>query len=457
MNIEGPEVLSMPDKLLPILEKFNDYRYFLIEGGRGGGKTQGVSRIISYISEKRGVRVFCGRETQNTIHESVHTVFKDVIGKYNLNFSVFNDKIVHNTTGSEIRFKGFREQGSVNIKGMEGVDIVWIDEAQAITQNTLDTLIPTIRKQKAKIFFTMNRHLKSDAVYKMFGNHPNCLHININYTDNPFISKALHEEALICKRERPEDYRHIWGGEPLADADNYLFNDEALEACLTRTFPHDSHLYHGRVLGSDVARFGDNYSAGLILKQCGPMHWEEEFLDRWKKHDAVYSTGKFNEMIVNYNPDYTIIDADGLGGPVYDFVAKGRKNILPFHGGQVKDDVNWKAKYKNWRTYGYLKLNDMVNAGHLRLKSRFIVDQLKEIKFRYDVTMRKYIIPKEQLIEEARKKGVKYNSPDEADALMMAVTQVGTIQKEQAEMYTRQHGRNRSHGGQTYAAESNLI
>jgi len=211
-EIELPSVLNLPEKLIPIIEEFNKYRYFVLEGGRGGGKTHGLARIISYIGEKTPVRIFCGRETQNTIQESVYTVFRDVISENNLGYAVFKDIIKHNTTGSEIRFKGFREQGAINIKGMEGVDILWIDEAQAITKNTLDIIIPTIRKENAKVFFSMNRHLKNDPVYKEFANRDDCLHININYDDNPFCSKALIHEAENCQKTSLDDYRHIWRG-----------------------------------------------------------------------------------------------------------------------------------------------------------------------------------------------------------------------------------------------------
>lgn len=454
--IEACEVLQMPDKLTPIISRFNDFRYFLAEGGRGGGKTQGIARLLCYIAEKRTVRIFCGRETQNTIEESVYTVFKDIISKYHLNFRVLSDRIIHRTTGSQIRFKGFKEQGQVNIKGMEGVDILWIDEAQAITQATLDTIIPTIRKQNAKIFFTMNRHLIKDPVYTQFNNRDNCLHIKINYDDNPFISQALRDEAEVCRDERPDDYQHIWLGVPLASADNLLFNSENLEACLTRDFPHDAAKYGSRILGCDVARFGNNYSAGVVLKQCGPNHWEEEYLERWKNHDAIYTTGKFTEMITLHRPDYTIIDADGMGGPVYDYVSDKRSDVLAFHGGQVKDNAEWKKKYKNYRTSGYLILNDLVNMGHLRLKSKFIVDQLKEIRYKYDVTKRKYIIPKEELIDAARRTGARYESPDEADAVMMGATLIEIVKEEQSRIYTARHGRSRG-SSQTYAPEGNLF
>ena len=163
--IELPQILNIPQKLHPFIEKFNDYRFFLAEGGRGSSKSQSVARLILYVCEQRKVRVVCGRETQNTIDESVYKLLADLIKEYNLNFTIKKTTIVHNVTGSEIQFKGFREQGRANIKGMEGVDILYIDESEAITKQTLDIIIPTIRKPNSKIIFTMNRFVRDDPVY----------------------------------------------------------------------------------------------------------------------------------------------------------------------------------------------------------------------------------------------------------------------------------------------------
>ena len=72
-------------------------------------------------------------------------------------------------------------QENYAVEGLEGIDVLWIDEGQAITKQTLDVLIPTIRKEKAKIFFSMNRHVEHDPVYETFYNRPDCLHIHLNY------------------------------------------------------------------------------------------------------------------------------------------------------------------------------------------------------------------------------------------------------------------------------------
>ena len=158
-----PAILDVPDKLIPVINDLNKYSYFLVDGGRGSGKSHTTARLILYLADKYNLRVFCGREIQASIDDSVYTLFCDLIRANNLDFNISATKISHRTKNSPIGFHGFREQGSVNIKGLEGVDILWIDEAQAITKNTLDIVIPTIRKNTSKVFFTMNRFIKDDS------------------------------------------------------------------------------------------------------------------------------------------------------------------------------------------------------------------------------------------------------------------------------------------------------
>ena len=222
--IELPEILNIPEKLIPIITNINNYNYFLIEGGRGGGKSQSIARIILWLAEQRNVRVCCGRETQATISDSVYKIFNDLISDYNLNFTVKSNKIVHNKSSSSIIFKGFREQGRVNIKGLEGVDILWIDEAQAITKSTLDVIIPTIRKVNSIVIFTMNRLVRKDPVYSEFVSRDDCLHIKINYYDNKHCPKKLIDEAKRCKERNILDYEYIWEGNPLDTTNDFLFS-----------------------------------------------------------------------------------------------------------------------------------------------------------------------------------------------------------------------------------------
>jgi phage terminase large subunit len=440
--IEIPQFLAHPPKLRPVIEQFNQYRYFLLEGGRGGGKTQFIARLLTYLAEKKELKIFGGREVQNTVDESVYTVFKDVISTNNLNFDVLATRITHKTTGSEIRFKGFREQGRVNIKGLEGVDILWIDEAQAVSKNTLDIIIPTIRKEKAKVFFSMNRFRKDDAVYKEFATRPDCLHIKINYDENPYCPEALKKEAEMC---HPDDYAHIWQGEPLEDASNYLFNETQIAELPTTDFLYDG--YGDKAMGVDFARSGSAFNSVVVLMQRGPNHWEECHHEKWRNADTMHNLGRVIDIKSTHRPSVMTCDGDGLGGPICDRLTEQRIDHVEFRGGFT--DTPDPKRFKNWRSAGYLTLEDMVKRKQLKIKTRSILEQLLTIKYKFDSTGRKYIMSKEEMESEARREGKKFVSPDDADALMMAVSRCHEVHKQQAVMYQPRR--------QEYAREEALI
>jgi len=413
MTLELPKLLDLPALLLQIVDKFDLFRYFLAEGGRGGGKSQGVARLLLYLAGHFKLRIVCGREIQKSIDESVYTIFKDLIIENQLNFEVQAQRIIHRKTGTEINFKGFREQGSVNIKGLEGVDILWIDESQSITQHTLDIIIPTIRKSKAKVFFTMNRHLKNDPVYKEFVNRDDCLHIKINYLDNPFCSKELIHEAELCQANRPDDYPHIWLGEPLEEADNFLFTEQRLLDCAGTDFLGCGH--HEMVMGVDLARYGEDKCVAKILQKRGPLKFETKHTERWGKKNLMESTGRIVDLMTRFKLDAVAIDADGLVG-VCDRLTELKYNINEFHGGfSGKDHVEAWQSYANVKTEWYHKLEILIGMGYMGEIDQHTIDSLLTIMFTHRSNGSKIIISKEIM----RSKGFK--SPDEADALMMAL------------------------------------
>lgn len=421
-------MLLMPQKILPIVTDINDYRYFLLKGGRGGGKSQAVARYILYLCDRYKLRCFCGRELQNSIAESVHPLLVDLINEYNLAFEVTKSHIIHKTNGSQINFRGFREQGSVNIKGMEGVDVLWIDESQQITNQTLDVLIPTIRKQNAKVFFTMNPHVVDDPVVKRFAKRDDCLTIHINYDENPYCSDALRKEAIECKKESQDDYDHIWLGKPLSMAEDAVFDHDELAETMINKKPL-SQGYGMRIAGFDIARYGDDKCAVVILQQMGALHWEEIYSDQWGKKDLNHTTGKILEISNEYNCDKCIIDEDGIGAGPLDTLNKGRglDHFVGFRNPPVsyKDD----PFYANPRTKNTYKLKGMVQKQHIAINNKDIIGELLTMRYTYDHYQRKILLSKEKM----RKDGVK--SPNLADSFIMAVSLIGEIKQEQEVQY----------------------
>lgn len=360
--------------------------------------------------ENRRVRICCGREIQNSINESVKTVFLDLINQYNLNYDIKRDIITHKQTDSKIFFKGFREQGSVNIKGLEGIDILWIDEAQAITKTTLDIVIPTIRKKNSVIIFTMNRFTRFDSVYNFCAKRPDCLHINICYFDNPYVDSKILKEAEISKSANINDYNHIWLGYPLANNNDYLIQSQYLDKAIDYNY-EKSEDYMNSVMSVDLSASGADLCVAKLFVQENENVWLEKSTISWSESDTDITKGKITNLYSTWMPDTLILDADGLGYPIWISVQKIIHNAIGFRG-------NKKAASKyafNARADGYLALKDYLEKGYLKLTDKNTIRQLEYIKKIYRPNGLISIQDK----KEIRK--LHSESPDFADCAMMAL------------------------------------
>lgn len=424
-----PKILDIPDKLLPILDPdvFNKYRYFIIKGGRGGGKSQAIARFILYLSEKYNVRVVCGRETQNSITESVYSLLADLIREYQLNFDVAASKISSRKTESTINFRGFREQGAFNIQGLEGVDILWVDESQALKKATLDVLIPTIRKENCKLIFSMNPHVHNDPV-SVLEKRADALVIEINYLDNQFCTTKLINDAEECKKISMKDYEHIWMGKPLDQSEDALYSLADFEYGKKQ-----AHLlapgYGIRVAGFDIARYGDDKCAAFIWQQMGALYWEELFVDEWEHKDLNYTAGRILMITNDYNVDLAAIDEDGMGAGPLDSLKRGRG--LDYFVGFKNPAIGYQSNksYGNNRTVNAYKMKDALIKGHRHVKSQKAIDELLTLRYEFDHNQRRILVSKDKM----RKDGVK--SPNIADACIMAESLIGQVKSKQDRQY----------------------
>lgn len=90
--------------------------------------------------------------------------------------------------GTEFLFSGLSDQTAESIKSYEGVDKVWVEEAQAVSKRSWDILVPTIRKDGSEIIVTMNPELDTDETYTRFiaSPPPDSVVVQVNYSDNPW-------------------------------------------------------------------------------------------------------------------------------------------------------------------------------------------------------------------------------------------------------------------------------
>ena len=411
MTIRLPKIIDIPPKLYPFIFQFNEYSLFLIEGGRGSAKTHSVGRVILWICEQRKVRVCCGRVIKDSVKESVFTLFVELIDEYNLNFDVSENKITHRETGSVIFFKGFREQEIVNVKGLQGVDILWIDEAETVTKRSVDVIIPTIRKENSVTIFTMNRYVKSDAVYEYCTKHSNCLHIHINYFENPYCPQKLIKEAEECKKRNMADYNHIWLGLPLEQGLNYLVASEKVEAAINLTWNNERHP-NNSVMSVDLAACGGDLCVAKRLVQKSKTVWEEAETITWSESDTDITKGKIMSIYSKWKPNFLIGDADGLGYPIICSLKNSLENVIAFKGSMSAKNLS----NGNARADGYMALKEMIECGFLKLNCQNAARQIEYMKTKWSPNSgRVFILDKKEIRKEHNE------SPDFADSLMMAI------------------------------------
>jgi hypothetical protein len=409
---ELPELLNIPEKLIPVIDGVNDYKYILLEGGRVGGKTHTVGRILLYLAEIRQCRIVCGREVMDTIEESVHALLQDIILGNDLNFDVQKNRIEHRDSGSTFRFKGFRDQGNVNIKGMEGVDILWVDEAQSISQATLNIIIPTLRKLNCVVIFTMNRFLRTDPVYMFCVDRKDCLHIKINYDENEHCPQTSRMEAEECKHKSLTDYNHIWLGQPLDKAVDFLFNTEKLYQS-AKIQPYGELFFAQSVLSIDFAAAGSAKNVASYLVRRSNIHWELADQREWSEPDTDITIGKSIALHALFNPSLMIVDRGGLGYPLFVTISKTIKSLIGFDGAGA-------SRYKNagnQRADGYFSFSDYIDSGWLIMRNEQTRKQCETIKKKYQRSGLIYVQSKEEM--RAEKPPVP--SPDHADSVMMGI------------------------------------
>lgn len=218
--------MQIPEVFYPLFN--TPKRKNILFGGRGSAKSHTVARYCLTRAYEKPMRVLCTRELQKSIAESVHQLLCKCIEELGLEsfFTIQRDRII-GANGSEFIFAGVR-QNTNEIKSMEDITICWVEEAQAMSQQSLDVLIPTIRAPGSILIFTFNPFKDSDPIYVMAMNaienqDPDTLVINANHDDNPFFPEELRLEMENDKKNDYDKYLWVWEGQCLGISKAQIF------------------------------------------------------------------------------------------------------------------------------------------------------------------------------------------------------------------------------------------
>ena len=207
---------------------FEPARYKVVYGGRGGGKSHSVAKALLVLGATEKHRILCARELQNSIGDSVHKLLSDQIAELGLSafYTIQNTSIV-GLNGTEFLFAGLRHNVT-KIKSFEGCTRVWVEEAQTVSKNSWDTLIPTIRKDGSEIWITFNPELDTDETWLQFVVKPptGAIVRKVNWDHNPWFPDVLRQEKADLEARDPDAALVVWEGHTKQVLDGAVYAKE---------------------------------------------------------------------------------------------------------------------------------------------------------------------------------------------------------------------------------------
>lgn len=353
--------------------------------------------------------------------------------------------IRHLVTGSEFMFYGIKNNPT-KIKSLEGIDICWMEEAEAVSKESWEILIPTIRKPGSEIWVSYNPKNILDDTHQRFVISPPddiCL-LTVNYSDNPWFPEVLRLEMEECKRKDYDLYLHIWEGEPVADSDMAIIKPSWIAAAV------DAHRLLGfdiageKRVGFDVADEGEDSNALTLRHGSVAVDVQD-----WDKGDVIESANRVNLYAEQQHADEIIYDSIGVGAGVKAQLGRIAKvNVQGFNAGgavlhpeseymagkknkdmfaNIKAQAWWHVRdrfYKTWRSVEARKVDpnchleyqpdELISLASSIPKLEYLKAELSRPWVDYDGNGKVKVESKKDM----KKRGIP--SPNMADSLIMA-------------------------------------
>ena len=224
--------VDIPAPFQELVQPKKDWRHYCYYGGRASGKSTTVATVLAIKATVSPLRILCAREYQSSIADSVHKLIADAIEKYKLPGWEITRETIRNRNGSEFIFRGVRNNPQ-SIKSLEGVSICWGEEAAAFSAESIDILVPTIRKPGSYFVWTFNRTAIADPIWEKIAENPD-ERTYVRKVNSDEIEKLLSPEIIFERekmhKENPELWLHIWGGEPLSATTGSVYGKQLAQA-----------------------------------------------------------------------------------------------------------------------------------------------------------------------------------------------------------------------------------
>jgi phage terminase large subunit len=311
--------LTIPEKLLPLLEK--PKRFKVVIGGRGSGKSQSVADIMMMKAETEQCKIGCFREFMNSLDDSVFSLIKEEI--YRLQLDAFTPEL------RQIKLNGYEPfifrglaRNVESVKSLHGCKYFWVEEAQTVSEESLRVLTPTLRLNDSEIWLTGNPRSSEDAFSKRFinpfeselarnGYYEDDLHLIVvcNWRDNPWFPDVLNQERIRDKQELSDaEYSHIWEGAHLDEVENSIIKPEWFNAAIDAVEKLGMKK-HGAIVSSfDPADTGPDAKAYAVRQGIHFFH-----IDELVANDGNEACDIALDLAAKHRAELFTWDGDGMG------------------------------------------------------------------------------------------------------------------------------------------------
>ena len=294
-------MVELHPKYKPLFQ--NDTRYFVCTGGRGSGKSFGVSTAILLSTFEKGANCLYARYTMTSASTSIIPEMQDKIELLGLEdqFLVNSREIINKTTGNTIYFRGLKT-GSGNqtaaLKSLTNIATFVLDEAEEMPDEEIFNKIDlSVRSQEAqnRVIMVMNPATKAHWIYERFfekegltgGENTttkDTTYIHTTYLDN---KENLPESFLSAmdkmKADNLERYNHVVLGGWRAVAEGVIFTNWRID-----TFNSNGD-YHGFGVDYGFSNDANTISEVSINTKAKTIHIKER----------LYLTGLTTSEIAN--------------------------------------------------------------------------------------------------------------------------------------------------------------
>jgi len=208
---------------------FQPKRFKIAYGGRGASKSWAFARALLIKGTQEKLRILCCRETQKSLKDSVHQLLEQQIKALGLDAYYRIEKaVIYGVNGSQILFSGLKHHVD-NLKSMEAIHLCWAEEAQGVSKDSWDKLIPTLfRVPNCELWVSFNPDLETDNTYQRFVVNPpdDSVVVKITWRDNPWFPEGLKRELEFARKTNIDEYNHIWEGTCINTLANAIYANE---------------------------------------------------------------------------------------------------------------------------------------------------------------------------------------------------------------------------------------